>query len=64
MFFPIPNDAAEAMWNHTFRFVGKWYTATSYGYNAFPDGSYAEQVKLDRFLMPLWIGPDAGGDPR
>lgn len=35
-----------------------------HGYNAFPDGSYAEQVKLDRFLMPLWIGPDAGGDPR
>jgi hypothetical protein len=63
VFFPIPKDGAEVMWNHTFRFVGKWYTALAYGYNAFPDGTYAVQVKRDRFLMPLWIGPDAGGDP-
>ena len=62
VFFPIPNDNAEVMWNHTFRFVGKWYTALSYGYNAFPDGKYAQQVKLDRFLIPLWIGPDAGDE--
>jgi len=62
-FFPIPKDNAEVMWNHTFRFVGKWYTATSYGFNAFPDGTYAEQVKLDRFLMPLWVGAFNGEEP-
>ena len=62
-FFPIPKDNAEVMWNHTFRFIGKWYTATSYGFNAFPDGTYAEQVKLDRFLMPLWIGTFNGEEP-
>lgn len=63
VFFPIPKDGAEVMWNHTFRFVGKWYTALAYGFNAFPDGSYATQVKRDRFLMPMWITPDTGEQP-
>lgn len=58
VFFPIPKDSAEAMWNHTQRFFGKWYTALSYGFNAFPDGNYAQQVKRDRFLQPIWMTGD------
>ena len=51
--FPIPKIGGEAMWNHTFYWFGKWFTSvTHYGFNAFPDGTYAEHVKRERWMMP------------
>ncbi len=57
-FFPIPKDAGEAMFNHTFFYIGKGYTALANGFNAFADGSYASHVKRDRFFFPMWM-PEA-----
>ena len=55
MFFPIPKDGGEAMYNHTFYFFGKWFTSVAYGFNAFPDGTYAEHVKRERWLLPMYL---------
>ncbi len=54
-FFPIPKDAGEAMFNHTFFYIGKGYTSLSYGFNAFTDGTYAKHLKRDRFFLPMWM---------
>ncbi len=57
-FFPIPKSGGEAILNHTFFFTGKWYTAMSHGFNAFPDGGYARHLKRDLFFMPMWMTGD------
>ncbi len=56
--FPIPKDGGEAMWNHTYYFFGKWFTSIGYGFNAFPDGRYAEHVKRERWLLPMFMTDD------
>ena len=56
--FPIPKTGGEAMFNHTFFYMGAWYTSNSYGFNAFTDGTYAQHLKRDRFFLPMWI-PEA-----
>jgi hypothetical protein len=58
IFFPIPKDGGEAMYNHTFYFFGKWFTDVAYGFNAFPDGTYAEHTKRERWLFPMFMTPD------
>jgi len=55
VFFPIPKDGGEAMYNHTFYFFGKWFTSVAYGFNAFPDGTYAEHVKRERWLQLMYL---------
>ena len=57
-FFPIPKDGGEIMFNHTFFYIGAWYTSDSYGFNAFPDGGYAQHLKRDRFFLPMWLPED------
>ena len=58
VFFPIPKDGGEAMYNHTFYFFGKWFTSVAYGFNAFPDGAYAEHVKRERWLQLMYLNDD------
>jgi hypothetical protein len=58
IFFPIPKDGGEAMYNHTFYFFGKWFTNVAYGFNAFPDGTYAEHTKRERWLFPMYMTPE------
>ncbi|WP_372719072.1 DUF1329 domain-containing protein, partial [Immundisolibacter sp.] len=53
--FPIPQDGGEAMYNHTFYFFGKYFTSVAYGFNAFTDGTYAEHVKKERWLQPMYL---------
>ena len=50
--FPIPKTGGEVMWNHTYAFFGKHYTANAYGINVFADGSYADHQKIDRWFHP------------
>jgi len=40
--WPIPKTGGEVMWNHTYTYFGKHYTAHAYGINIFADGSYAD----------------------
>lgn len=58
VFFPIPKDGGEAMYNHTFYFQGKWFTSTAYGFNAFPDGTYAEFSMREYHLFPMYLVGD------
>ncbi len=50
--FPIPKTGGEVMWNHTYAYFGKHYTAEAYGINVFADGSYADHLKIDRWFHP------------
>lgn len=56
VWFPIPQTGGQAMWNHTYYYWGKSYKATSYGINIFADGSYADQMLIDRWFAP-WAMP-------
>jgi hypothetical protein len=55
--FPIPNDGGEAMYNHSLYFVGH-YTWTGYAFNAFADGTYAEQTRNERSLHVQYMTPE------
>lgn len=50
--FPIPKTGGQAMWNHTFYWFGEHWTSVAYGFNAFPNGTYAEHVKRERWILP------------
>ena len=56
--FPIPKSGAEAMWNHTFYWFGKYYMQTVYGFNAFADGNYAQFSTRERWILPSSMNLD------
>lgn len=55
--FPIPNNGAEAAYNHGMYFFGKSHVWRGYAFNAFADGTYAETVKIDRSLLAQYMDP-------
>lgn len=57
VWFPIPKTAGEALWNHTYFYWGKSFKANSYGINVFADGTYADHMKVDRWIM-VWAMQD------
>lgn len=57
VWFPIPKTGGEALWNHSFFYWGKSNEATAYGMNVFADGSYADHMKIDRWILP-WAMTD------
>ncbi len=56
--FPIPNNGAEAVYNHTMYFFGKSYVWRGYAFNAFADGTFAETVAIERSLLPQYMTPE------
>ncbi len=56
--FPIPNNGAEAVYNHGMYFFGKSHVWRGYAFNAFADGNYAETVKVDRSLLLQYMTPE------
>jgi len=56
--FPIPNNGAEAVYNHGMYFFGKSHVWRGYAFNAFPDGTFAETVKIDRSLLLQYTPPE------
>ena len=51
VWFPIPKTGGEVLWNHSYFYWGKSYTAPAYGMNVFADGSYADHMKIDRWIL-------------
>ena len=52
VYFPIPKTGGEVAWNHSYFYWGTTYEAHAYGFNAYADGSYADHLKVDRWIMP------------
>ena len=57
VWFPIPKTGGEVLWNHSYFYWGKSYTGTAYGMNVFADGSYADHMKIDRWIL-AWAMTD------
>jgi len=56
-FFPIPKTGGQALWTHSYFYWGKSYRGTAYGMNVFTDGSYADHMKIDRWIL-AWAIPE------
>jgi len=56
--FPIPNNGAEAVYNHGMYFFGKSYVWRGYAFNAFADGSFAETTAIERSLLFQYMTPE------
>lgn len=53
--FPIPKTGGEAQWNHQARFIGKYFVATTYGFNSFADGTWTQSARREYWMVPYYM---------
>jgi hypothetical protein len=56
--FPIPKTGGEAMWNHSYYFFGKNFIETTYGFNAFADGTWSLSSRKEYWMIPYYMTND------